>query len=458
MDKVNEEFESDFVNKYFKDNNIEKDSNAINDEKEDVLKKFLKDKANEDYKDIHYNPREIDRDSNFYKNTKQEDKEELTPEQAKEKGDKIIGDLGKDYKNVTFEPAPLEGISSFYNREPDELYEEGEELPLQQIDGLFENEEENSFTNDKNISIKIIESKELIEYTDNTGKRTISLSSLFEEKGNMYKRLEIGKMCRKIIKDTKGKRRLGIMLKRKINPEIVKALDATGNEDLVQDYIESIYTKKELPFELTHDLSELSMIEKFQMRKYTKSEEKCGAKILGKIFSRNKALPNPEEKVEIIQQEEKEELAQNVQEIIEKGEEDKITDMDQIAKQEIARRRARRQAKENGTKEDKSNGNALFVQKVNGKNKEVAEKFRQESKREMDELLNNLGSEYSDTDKFAMADYINKYGVEAAKERYKKEFASAEVNLSVKEMIDEKHEKELPGNQQIAKQSEEESR
>ena len=89
---------------------------------------------------------------------------------------------------------------------------------------------------------------------------------------------------------------------------------------------------------------------------------------------------------------------------------------------------------------------------------EVAEKYRQESKREADELLNNLGSEYSDTDKFAMADYMNKYGVEAAKERYSKEFASAEVNLSVKEMIGEKHEKELPGNKQIDKQSEGEAR
>lgn len=435
MDKVNEEFESDFVNKYFKDNDKEKDLNATkneknleNDSKDEDLKNFLDDKANDDYKDIHYNPRELDRDSNFYKNAKQEDKEELKPEQVKEKGDKIIEDLGKDYRNVRFEPEPLE------------------------------DEEENSFTNDKNISIKIIESKEVVEYTDSTGKRTISLSSLFEEKGNMYKRLEIGKMCRNVIKDTKGKRRLGIMLKRKINPEIVKALDATGNEDLVRDYIESIYTKKELPFELTHDLSELSMIEKLQMRKYTKSEEKCGAKILGKIFSRNKALPNPEKKAEMIQQEQKEELAQNVQEIMKKDEDVKMNDRDQIAKQELERRKARRQEKENGSKEDKSNGNAPFVQKIDGKNKEVAEKYRQESKREADELLNNLGSEYSDTDKFAMADYMNKYGVEAAKERYSKEFASAEVNLSVKEMIGEKHEKELPGNKQIDKQSEGEAR
>lgn len=435
MDKVNEEFESDFVNKYFKDNDKEKDLNATkneknleNDSKDEDLKNFLDDKANDDYKDIHYNPRELDRDSNFYKNAKQEDKEELKPEQVKEKGDKIIEDLGKDYRNVRFEPEPLE------------------------------DEEENSFTNDKNISIKIIESKEVVEYTDSTGKRTISLSSLFEEKGNMYKRLEIGKMCRNVIKDTKGKRRLGIMLKRKINPEIVKALDATGNEDLVRDYIESIYTKKELPFELTHDLSELSMIEKLQMRKYTKSEEKCGAKILGKIFSRNKALPNPEKKAEMIQQEQKEELAQNVQEIMKKDEDVKMNDRDQIAKQELERRKARRQEKENGSKEDKSNGNAPFVQKIDGKNKEVAEKYRQESKREADELLNNLGSEYSDTDKFAMADYMNKYGVKAAKERYSKEFASAEVNLSVKEMIGEKHEKELPGNKQIDKQSEGEAR
>ena len=314
---------------------------------------------------------------------------------------------------------------------------------------------------DKNISIKIIENKEVIEYTDSNGEKAILASTLGEEKRDMYKRLKIGKMCREAIKNTKGKRRLGLMLQRKVNPEIVKALEDTGNTDMIQDYIESIYTKEELPFELTHDLSGLSRMEKWKMRKYTKVEEKCGAKIIGKMWEKNRALPEGEKEIEKIEQEEKEVLAQNVQKIMGKDENVKMNDRDEITKQELERRKARRPVKENETditKEDKPKGNASFVQKVDGKNKEIAEKYRQESKREMDELLNNLGSEHSDTDKFSMADYINKYGVEAAKERYSKQFASAEVNLSVKEMIDEKHEKELPGNKQIDRQPEGEDR
>lgn len=392
---------------------IEKYDKDLEDEKDDKDSENLKD------------GKDSEMQQNFLTDKEYERKKEL-----KEKGSEIIKDLGKDYKNVDFTPEKIENFN----------------IDKKDIEFASREAEEG-----KKIHIKIIESKEVVEYIDNIGKKTIPLSSLIEEKGNIYKRLEIGKMCRKVIKDTKGKRRLGIMLKRKINPEIVKALDATGNEDLVQDYIESIYTKKELPFELTHDLSELSMIEKLQMRKYTKSEEKCGAKILGKIFSRNKALPEGEKGVEQIENEGKEQLAQHVQEIMEKDE--KVIVREQLARQEIERRKARREAKENNARE-----NATFVPKVNGKNAEIAEKYRQESKREMEELLNNLGNEYDDTDKFSMADYMNRYGVEAAKKRYSKQFASAEVNLSVKEMIDEKHEKELPGNQQIAEQSEEEAR
>lgn len=426
LDKVNEEFESDFVNKYFKDNDKEKENNTEtnnldNDSKDEILKNFLDDKASEDYKDIHYNPRKIDRDSNFYKNVKQENKEELTPEQTKEKGDKIIEDLGKDYKNVHFEPTPLEGSSGFYDRESEELYEEGQELPPQQVRGLLE---DNIIANDRDIKIYISEKDGILKYIDNTGKEyELTWEELSKEKKELYKRTSIKKMCKEAIRNTNG-RRFG--LKRKINPAIVKALDATGNENLIQEYIESIADKKELPFELTHDLSKLSRVQKWKLRKYIKAEEKCGAKIIGKLWNKNRALPDSEKNVERIQKEEKEELARNVQEIMKK--------------------------------EDKPKENVSFVQKVDGKNKEVAEKYRQESKREMDELLNSLGSEHSDTDKLSMADYINKHGVEAAKERYSKQFASDKVDSSATKTIDEKNKKELPENKQIAKQSEGESR
>ena len=86
----------------------------------------------------------------------------------------------------------------------------------------------------------------------------------------MYKRLDIGKKCRKVIKKSTGNRRLGLMLKRKVNPEIVRALDSTGNRDLIEKYIESVYNKSEFPFELKHYLYGLNIIEKFKLIKYNK--------------------------------------------------------------------------------------------------------------------------------------------------------------------------------------------
>lgn len=265
-------------------------------------------------------------------------------EEIKAQGDKIINELGKDYKNFHFTPETMQNGG---NR------------------------------NENDISIFISENDKIIKCKDKNGTINIPIEEIEDEKNDMYKRLDISKKCRKIIKETTGKRRLGLMLKRKVNPEIIRALDSTGNRDLIEKYIESVYNKSEFPFELKHDLSGLNIREKFKLRKYTKTEEKCGAEILGKIWNKNKALSEGKQNVNELEQESKDEIAASVRKIIAKEKEEKK--------------------------------NASFVQKVDGKNAEIAEKYNEDNKTQ---------NEYEN---MPLADLLNELEVsDAAKTYYSK--------------------------------------
>lgn len=287
---IDKDLESGFVSKYFgeKENEEEQKNNVENSNSESS-----KDEENQQ------------EGLNVLRNPSK-GKEEI-----KAQGDKIINELGKDYKNVRFTPETMQNGG---NR------------------------------NENDISIFISENDKIIECKDKNGTINIPIEEIENEKNDMYKRLDISKKCRKIIKETTGKRRLGLMLKRKVNPEIIRALDSTGNRDLIEKYIESVYNKSEFPFELKHDLSGLNIREKFKLRKYTKTEEKCGAEILGKIWNKNKALSEGKQNVNELEQESKDDIAASVREII---------------------------AKEKEEKE-----NASFVQKVDGKNAKIAEKYK----------------------------------------------------------------------------------
>ena len=235
-------------------------------------------------------------------------------EEAKEQGDKIIDDLGKDYKNLKFS----------FKLETDDK---------------------------KDISIFISENNKVIKCKDKDGVMTnIPMDALKDENKNMFKRLDISKKCRKIKKEIKGKRLAGLTLKRKLNPEIIRALDRTENRDLIEKYIESVYTKSEFPFELKHDLSGLKRREKLALRKYTKTEEKCGAQILGKIWNKNKALGEGKKDVNKLEQESKAEVAANVEKMM----------------------------KDEKSKKDKT----PWVQKVDGKNAEIAKKYAKKTENE----------------------------------------------------------------------------
>ena len=287
---------------------------------------------------------------------------------------------------------------------------------------------QNEGNSDKNnISIFISENDKIIKCKDKNGIINIPIEEIEDEKKDMYKRLDIGKKCRKVIKKSTGNRRLGLMLKRKVNPEIVRALDSTGNRDLIEKYIESVYNKSEFPFELKHDLSGLNIREKFKLRKYTKTEEKCGAEILGKIWNKNKTLSEGKQNVNELEQESKDEIAASVRKIIAKEKEEKENDS--------------------------------FVQKVDGKNAEIAEKYNENNKTQNEyenmplaDLLNEL--EVSDTAKLTIANYANKYGEKEAKEKFEKGLAPARTRLSMKNFVNQAKEERKPGNQQIKENTE----
>lgn len=392
---IDKDLESGFVSKYFgeKENEEEQKNNVENSNSESS-----KDEENQQGNETEIN--EPNDKPEIEPNESKKEQEGLnvlrdpSKEEIKEQGDKIINELGKDYKNFHFTPESMQN--------------EGD-------------------SNENDISIFISEKDKVIKCKDKNGTVNIPIEEIEHEKSDMYKRLDIGKKCRKIIKETTGKRRLGLMLKRKVNPEIVKALDSTGNRDLIEKYIESIYNKSKFPFELKHDLSGLNIIDKFKLRKHTKTEERCGAEILGKIWNKNKALSEGKQDVSKLEQESKDAIAASVKEIIAKGKEEKE--------------------------------NASFVQKVDGRNAEIAEKYNENNKTQkeyenmpLEDLLNEL--EVSDAAKLTIANYANKYGEKEAKEKFEKGLAPARARLSMKNFVDQAKEERKPENQQIKEDTE----
>lgn len=110
------------------------------------------------------------------------------------------------------------------------------------------------------------------------------IGNAFEEQKAKFKRLDIYKKCREIT----GGPISGFLLKRKINPEIVMALD--GYDDQLKDYINSVHKGEKLPFELTHDFRETGILTKIKRNKFAKIERKLGAKVFGKLFDKNETL------------------------------------------------------------------------------------------------------------------------------------------------------------------------
>lgn len=107
-----------------------------------------------------------------------------------------------------------------------------------------------------------------------------------------YERMEIARICEDVIMDVGIMGRIkNRLLKRKLNPNTIRALDRIGNAEITRDYIKSIHDKKPFSFDLSCDLSSLTRFQKWRLQKFIRIEEQCGAKFLGKLWDSNIALP-----------------------------------------------------------------------------------------------------------------------------------------------------------------------
>lgn len=173
----------------------------------------------------------------------------------------------------------------------EKIKKEQEEIDLQ--DNIKEGEEKGI---EANIS-KIEEKKRWvtsITISEKTGKiswinaqkdeDSIGIEETFETQKEKFKRLQIPKKCKEIA----GGPFRAFLLRKKINPEIVVALES--NPTQLEEYISAIYNKKQLPFELTHDLRGADIFTEHKRNRYTKAEKKSGAKVLIEKFNKNEAL------------------------------------------------------------------------------------------------------------------------------------------------------------------------
>lgn len=217
--------------------------------------------------------------------------------------------------------------------------------------------------------IEILEKDNNILYIDgNKQEYVISKEKAIEEKRQKFKRLGISKLCKEIA----GGRISGNLLKRKINPEIVAVLQ--NNPEQLKEYITCIKEKRKLPFELVHDLTNLNIIEKFKLNKFVKAEEKTGAKVLSKLFDKNKTFEVTAKTRE---------LASSVNKIARKqitkikGYKNKVKcNLKAKTKDKMNKLKNKAKGKENRKEESRRRKNRDFVQKVPNKNSEIEAKAR----------------------------------------------------------------------------------
>ncbi len=203
----------------------------------------------------------VDKDS-----TKNEQKE-VSNEIKKEEKDNIIFPKRKQFQSVTID-------------------DKGNIIPSSVINLQEGNRDQEKNAKERNR--KLIEINEydgeIIYIDEKNQEKSIDISEALENSKENFEKLKISKKCREIA----GGIIKGALLKRKINPEIVEVFK--DDEEQLEEYISCIKDKKELPFELIHNLEKLNVVEKILLNKFTKAEEKSKAVILGKIFDKNKAL------------------------------------------------------------------------------------------------------------------------------------------------------------------------
>ena len=203
----------------------------------------------------------------FETKTENKKQKEVSNEIKKEEKDNIIFPKRKQFQSVTID-------------------DKGNIIPSSVINLQEGNRDQEKTAKERNR--KLIEINEydgeIIYIDEKNQEKSIDISEALENSKENFEKLKISKKCREIA----GGIIKGALLKRKINPEIVEVFK--DDEEQLEEYISCIKDKKELPFELIHNLENLNVVEKILLNKFTKAEEKSKAVILGKIFDKNKAL------------------------------------------------------------------------------------------------------------------------------------------------------------------------
>lgn len=173
--------------------------------------------------------------------------------------------------------------------------------------------------------------------TNQEGNDERGIPEAFETKKAKFKKLDIYEKCEKI----SGGAITGWLLKRKLNPEIVVALEKY--DDQLQEYISSIHNNTKLPFELVHKFGKVDLKTKILRNKFAKIERKLGATVLGKLFDKNEALneaPQQNENTAKPIDEYRDVIdtktqAKNTQEILKEQEEKRAKEVQKISKDNI---------------------------------------------------------------------------------------------------------------------------
>ena len=144
----------------------------------------------------------------------------------------------------------------------------------------------------KEISINE-QTKEIISKTKDGTIYTEGIEEAILAKRRLYKTFKLNEIC----KEVAGGKLKGILLGTKINPAIVYAL--RNDPEMIEKYISCLNDKKELPFNLEHNLKNSSLLplNKLKMWICARAEDKIpGTKITfsERFWNKNKAISAPE--------------------------------------------------------------------------------------------------------------------------------------------------------------------
>ena len=285
-DKVYVDFQKE-IQKDSSENDNSKKATVADKENFDIVKDIKKEisENNRNYRDIHLEPQPIISE-NPLNESKQLKENESKSKNVFEKNN-IINDAKEKMEQE--------------NRNYKDVHLQDENI-LKQVPKVSELK---SKVLDRIEYIEINEKDEKVYYKDSTGKEQEISTDI--GKRELFKDLKISDMCEEIA----GAVFPGLLLKRKVNPNIVSVLK--DNPEQLREYIKNLREKKNLPFELVHNLEGINLWRKFRLNKFVKIEEKLGAKVFGKLFDKNRALKEGDTKNVIDKQKETNEVNDKIQ-------------------------------------------------------------------------------------------------------------------------------------------------